>query len=68
MPREDAEQSFAAALDLLAEGLAQLVIEDARAEVAARLGVAPEQIDREERELDGADQAWREALGERGVA
>lgn len=47
VPRHDAEQSFSAALDLLAEGLAALVIEEARAEVAARLGVAPKSIDRE---------------------
>ena len=49
VPRDDAERDFDHALDLLAEGLAALVIEEARAEVAARLGVAPESIDREHR-------------------
>ena len=54
VPRRDAERSFSDALDLLAEGLASVVIEEARAEVAARLGVAPESIDREQHGLDDA--------------
>jgi hypothetical protein len=47
VPREGAERSFHAAIDILAEALAQQIIADARAEVAARLGVAPDAIDRE---------------------
>jgi len=52
VPRQDAERSFSQALDLLAEGLAALVIEEARAEVAARLGVAPESLDRDQQGFD----------------
>ncbi len=51
VPRRDAERALSDALDLLAEGLAALVIEDARAEVAARLGVDPAAIDREQHAL-----------------
>ncbi len=61
VPRDDAERSFSAALDLLAEGLAALVIEEARAEVAARLGVAPESIDRETGRLTADDLAFLDA-------
>ena len=47
VPREGAERAFDAALDLLAEALAEQIIADARAEVAGRLGVSPDAIDRE---------------------
>lgn len=52
VPRRDAERAFDTALDLLAEGLATVVIDESRAEVAARMGVAPESIDREQHDLD----------------
>ncbi len=47
VPREDAERRFRHACALLAEGLADLFIADARAEVAAELGLQPDGIDRE---------------------
>ena len=52
VPRRDAERAFHSALDLLAEGLATVVIDETRAEVAARLGVPPESIDREQHDLE----------------
>ncbi len=51
VPREDAERRFRHACALLAEGLADLFIAEARAEVAADLGVDPERIDREDGRL-----------------
>lgn len=47
VPPEEAERAVSNALDLLAGALADKFIADARAEVAARLGVAPDTIDRE---------------------
>lgn len=45
--RHDADRELDASLDLLASALADLCIAQARAEVAAELGVAPETLDRE---------------------
>lgn len=47
VPREDAERRLRHACSLLAEGLADLFIAEARAEIAAELGEDPEGIDRE---------------------
>lgn len=43
-PREGADRAWKEAISLLADGLAELAIADARAEVAAELGVAPESL------------------------
>jgi hypothetical protein len=64
----DADAAFDAVLDLLADALADLAIRDARAEVAARLGVAPESIDREPAALDADDRSWLDAVALRGAA
>ncbi len=47
-----AHQSHREGLRLIAAGFADLLIAEARREVAARLGVAPDSIDRESGELD----------------
>jgi len=47
VPREDAERRLRHACSLLAEGLADLFIAEARAEVADELGLEPERVDRE---------------------
>ena len=64
----DADAAFHRVLDLLADAIADLAIDEARAEVAARLGLAPERIDREQGQLDADDQAWLAAVSSRGAA
>ena len=49
IPTADYERLRSEAMDALADALAELFITQAREEVAAELGVAPEQIDREQR-------------------
>jgi len=61
VPRADAERSLAAALELLAEGLAAIIIDEVRAEVAAGLGVSPDSIDRERGQLSPEDLAFLDA-------
>jgi truncated hemoglobin YjbI len=55
-------------LDLLADALAEMAIQEARAEVAARLGVTPESIDREAGMLDPSARAYLADARERGAA
>lgn len=55
-------------LDLLADALADLAIQEARTDVAARLGVPPESIDREAGVLDSGAQAYLQDARERGAA
>lgn len=64
----DADATFDRVLDLLADAIADLAIAEARAEVAARLGVDPETINREQGQLDPDDQAWLAAVASRGAA
>lgn len=47
VPAEDARRSFRHAIGLLADALADAAIAEARAQVAAELGAAPDAIDRE---------------------
>lgn len=47
LPRPEDAGGMKAILDLLADALAERCIVQARAEVAAKLGVAPESLDRE---------------------
>lgn len=68
VPDPDAAATFDRVLDLLADALADLAIAEARAEVAARLGVDPERINREQGELDRADQEWLATVTARGAA
>ena len=63
VPREDAERSMKCAIGLLADALAELAISEARAEVAASLGVNPEQIDREQGRLAEEAEALMQAPG-----
>ena len=55
-------------LDLLADALADIAIQEAREEVAARLGVPPERIDREAGVLDPSARAYLKDVQERGAA
>ncbi len=55
-------------LDLLADALADIAIQEAREEVAARLGVTPESIDREAGVLDPSARAYLKDVQERGAA
>ena len=47
VPREEAERNLREAVELLADALADQILAEARAEVAAELGRAPAQLDRE---------------------
>lgn len=47
IPTEDAQRAWDEALDAFAEAMADRLIAQARAEVAAELGVDPDAIDRE---------------------
>ena len=51
-PDEEAAAATDLALDLLASALADLLIAEARAEVASELGVSPASIDREKGKAD----------------
>ena len=51
-PDEEAVEAADLALDLLASALADLLIAEARAEVASELGVSPGSIDREQGKAD----------------
>lgn len=62
VPHAQAEEHRRAAVQLLARALADKVITDARAEVAARLGVSPDSIDRERGRLADDDLAFLDAL------
>ncbi len=64
----DADAAFDRVLDLLADAITDLSIADARAEVAARLGVSADSIDHERGHLDAADRADLHAISERGAA
>lgn len=68
VPDPDADASFDRVLDLLADAIADLAIAEARAEVASRLGVDADRINREQSDLDRSDRAWLAAVAERGVA
>lgn len=54
VPTADYDRLLDEALDALADALAERFIANARAQVAARLGVSPDSIDRE-RGRDAAD-------------
>ncbi len=58
VPDPTAAQTLDRIFDLLADALADLAIAEARAEVAGRLGLPAERIDREAGRLDEADRAW----------
>ena len=58
VPDPSADQALDHVFDLLADALADLAIAEARADVAGRLGVAAEHIDREAGRLDEADRAF----------
>ncbi len=61
VPHPLADEHRRAALQLLGRALADQVIATARAEVAARLGVSPETIDREHGQLAEDDFAFLDA-------
>lgn len=63
-----AAESFDRVLDLLADAIADLAIVEARQEVAGRLGLDPDALDRERRELDPEARAWLATAAERGAA
>lgn len=63
-----AAASFDRVLDLLADAIADLAIDEARREVAARLGLDADTLDRERRELDPEARAWLATAAERGAA
>ncbi|MCB9797934.1 MAG: hypothetical protein H6741_35080 [Alphaproteobacteria bacterium] len=67
VPDAEHEARFKRVIGLLAEGFADLLIADARAEVAERLGVDEASLDRErdQPELDTKPGAW---LGQLEVA
>ncbi|MEQ1566324.1 MAG: hypothetical protein ABMA64_11850, partial [Myxococcota bacterium] len=44
VPREHALRSWDSALDLLADAFAQRILDKARAEAAAELGLTPDQV------------------------
>ena len=64
----DADTTFDRVLDLLADAIADIAIQDARAEVASRLGVTPQRIDRETGALARDDQAWLTRVEAGGAA
>ena len=61
VPHPRAEEHRRAAIQLLARALADKVIAEARAEVAAELGVSPDSIDRERGQLHEDDLAFLDA-------
>jgi hypothetical protein len=64
----DAAATFGQVLDLLADAITDLSVDEARAEVAARLGVCPDAIDHERGHLSPADRAALDGAALRGVA
>lgn len=62
--RREAEQNLNEALDLLADGLADQVLDQARIDTAERLGIDPESLKRE----DPLSQQVRHLLLSRGMA
>jgi hypothetical protein len=59
----DAEREQRQVLAKIGEALADQLIEEARAEAAARLGVAPEAIDRERGALDERMREYIDSVG-----
>lgn len=48
IPRREAEQNLNEALDLLADGLAEQILDKARIDTAKRLGIDPDSLKRED--------------------
>lgn len=63
-----AAASFDRVLDLLADAIADLAIVEARQEVAGRLGLDADRIDRKRRDLDPEARSWLATAAERGAA
>lgn len=68
VPDGRAAESFDRVLDLLADAIADLAIVEARQEVAGRLGLDADSLDRERRALDPEARAWLATAAERGAA
>jgi hypothetical protein len=64
----DAAATFGRVLDLLADAMTDQAVDEARAEVAERLGKAPDAIDHERGHLSPADRAALDAAVLRGAA
>jgi hypothetical protein len=61
-PRDDSEQRWNAALDIIADAFAERILEKSRAEAAAEMGLTPAEVDLEPRRVAQIARAHGDSL------